>query len=138
MVDGVERERIWVFSDYDTTETRTVVDRLLPVATALCRFYNTDTGGYDVGALACDAIRSLNALPGWVRHNLTYLASRSDGIDVVFDIPGRDQALRVVEDQFAEVLGPVELQEWLEERKAEETEDGFSSANFDEDDESHG
>lgn len=110
-------ERVW--ADDDTPANRGVAERLLPIFVATCRFLNTETAHPSLGLVQL-GIDAIERMPTWSLVGLSYLATRGGGTDVVYDMPGKEKALRVVEDQFFEVLEPDDLREWLDQRAAEE------------------
>jgi hypothetical protein len=125
----VAEEPVWAGDDSDAG--RGCADRLLPVLTAACRFLNTETGEDarlrapgDALETMVRAIGLIGRLPLWALAGVSYVGQKAGGVDVLFDIVGADRALRVVEDQFAEVLGPEELVAWLDARIEEDGPDG--------------
>jgi hypothetical protein len=119
-VDGqmVADVPIWTGLHNDASDV--MADRLLPVITAVCRFLNTATGSgalprvSDQLALVLTVIGRLAGLPTWQLTGVDYMMRSEDGADVVYDIPGKSRALRIVEDQFAEILDADALHEWVE------------------------
>jgi hypothetical protein len=116
--DGAVPIQTVVWEAPDDSWARGMAHRLHPTLVMLCRFLNTSSDSLGLMVLAA-ALGNLAKLPRWwLPARMLYSHSRDAMSDVVYDI-GDDRALRVREDDTAEILDPYAVTRWLEARRKE-------------------